>query len=469
MLASTLPGAVVFGAAALSGISFPGSIYALFYFTFVITVGCAALALYVLKTARKTDLPELGVLAAGLFAVSVLPMVHALTLPGVLYGPNNAVMFGAWAGLPLGLVIAAPTLLKPRPFTTRILRHWRGYTTGTVVATAALCAFLLISPNTLPAPSPLNWWTLLGAAFGLTGAVKLSLRQAGLYEVGQRLPSLVAALGFGYIGMSSLVWLVGDPLGLASWLAHGFDGFGVLLAGAGLWLAHRSDTQVADIFAPVLTREPLMALRLGVSPQVTAFLKDLATKDASTRAHVVRVAELAMVLGENDAMAGAQLRDLGLGAILHDIGKIRVPDAILKKPGALNDGEYEQMKLHTVWGDEILRCDPEFVEVAQLVRGHHERPDGRGYPDGLSAHEIPVASNIISVCDAWDAMVQDRHYRNGMGTDKARAILNEHAGSQWSEHSVDLLLAAVDDGWEPAGTFEDLGAVSVCGDALPVA
>ncbi|MFV1991775.1 MAG: HD-GYP domain-containing protein, partial [Acidimicrobiales bacterium] len=324
-----------------------------------------------LQTARKADLPELGVLAAGLFAVSVLPMVHALTLPGVLYGPNNAVMFGAWAGLPLGLIIAAPTLLKARPITTRLLTHWRGYTTAAVISTAVLCAFLLISPNALPAPSPLNWWTLFGAAFGLAGAMRLSLRQAGLYEVGQRLPSLIAALGFGYIGMSSLVWLVGDPLGLASWLAHGFDGFGVLLAAGGLWLAHRSDTAVADVFAPVLTREPLMALRLGVSPQVTAFLKDLATKDDSTRAHVVRVAELAMVLGEKDGFAGTELRDLGLGAILHDIGKVRVPDAILKKPGALTDGEFEQMKLHTVWGDEMLRCDPEFTEVANLVRGHH--------------------------------------------------------------------------------------------------
>lgn len=469
--AGAAPGVLLFAAAAYSGITFNGSAKYLFGFTVTITVTCAFLAFYLLAVARENNLGELGLFAAGLVVVSLLPLVHGLTVPGIIYESNSASAIGAWGGLPLAILIASPVLSPKSAATTWALVHWRGYSNMTIGAVIVICASLLSFPNALPAPGPGQWWTLLGATFGLSGSLAMGARHINLYEIGKRRASYVAALGLSYIGLSSLVWLVNDPLGLASWLAHGFDGFGVLLACWGLLIAYRSEVSVAEIFAPVLNSDPKMALRLGVSPVVEQFLTDLDNKDEQTRGHVVRVAELAMSLGQRAGVGGRELRNLGLAAILHDIGKLKVPDAILKKKGRLTDSEYEQIKLHTIWGEELLSRDVELIEVGSLVRSHHERIDGKGYPDGLSGKEIPTAVQIISVCDAWDAIVKDRHYRDAIDVGRAQQIMREHSGTQWDTVAVGLLLAEIESRPQGTGTFEDLGAggeCQVCQDALPV-
>ena len=133
-----------------------------------------------------------------------------------------------------------------------------------------------------------------------------------------------------------------------------------------------------------------------------------------------------------------------------------MPDAILTKPDKLTDDEFDTMKQHTIWGAELLADDSILAPVATLVRNHHERADGRGYPDALRGEQIPLDVSIISVADAWDAMVQSRHYRQGMSEEKARSIFSEHAGSQWATEAVDLLMAQLDDDSSLEGLFADL-------------
>jgi HD-GYP domain-containing protein (c-di-GMP phosphodiesterase class II) len=129
--------------------------------------------------------------------------------------------------------------------------------------------------------------------------------------------------------------------------------------------------------------------------------------------------------------------------MLHDVGKVHVPDEILKKPSRLTAEEYEVMKLHPVDGEAMLAADPALASAARIVRSHHERFDGAGYPDGLVGRDIPLASRIIAVCDAFDAMTNDRQYRKAMGMQMAFAILREHSGSQWDERVVEQVMAVV--------------------------
>jgi putative nucleotidyltransferase with HDIG domain len=189
---------------------------------------------------------------------------------------------------------------------------------------------------------------------------------------------------------------------------------------------------------------------------VHQFVSDLERKDQLTRDHVVRTGELAIRVGERMHLKTRELRDLGLAAMLHDIGKLRTPDDILKKPSSLSAEEYDVIKLHPVHGAEMLAAEPTLSSCAPIVRSHHERMDGAGYPDGLVGPAIPLASRIIAVCDSIDAMTHDRQYRKAMPISMAFAILREHAGSQWDQDVVRHVMATLPT-MPSAATFDRVG------------
>jgi HD-GYP domain-containing protein (c-di-GMP phosphodiesterase class II) len=142
-------------------------------------------------------------------------------------------------------------------------------------------------------------------------------------------------------------------------------------------------------------------------------------------------------VGELLSLDAAALVELEFAARLHDVGKIRVPDAVLNKPGPLNPQEREIMRCHSAWGAETLSGIPGLEVVATVVRFHHERWDGSGYPDRIAGFRIPLASRIIAVCDAFGAMTCDRPYRRGMPVEAAVAELRAGAGSQFDPAVVD--------------------------------
>lgn len=194
---------------------------------------------------------------------------------------------------------------------------------------------------------------------------------------------------------------------------------------------------------PVLTREPLAALELGLTPVVHDFIAALERKDAVTRGHVVRVSELAMRAGQQAGLDAVALRAVGLGGLLHDVGKLLTPDPILTKPGALTEQERIVIERHPADGAAMLAPYPHLAEVAAVVRSHHERPDGQGYPDRLAGAQITLSASIVSVVDAWDAMTSDRPYRTGMPLERAQQILHDGAGAQWAAAAVDAVLSEV--------------------------
>lgn len=160
------------------------------------------------------------------------------------------------------------------------------------------------------------------------------------------------------------------------WLAHFTDGLGVLFAAGGLWLAHYRDRSLVIVLAPVLAREPLAALQLGLTPVVLQFVAALQVKDEVTRQHVSRVSELAMRAGERARLDPLTLRAVGLGALLHDVGTLLTPDEVLMKPSSLTDEERAIVERHPADGAALLAEFPHLAEAAKIVRAHHERPDG---------------------------------------------------------------------------------------------
>jgi HD-GYP domain-containing protein (c-di-GMP phosphodiesterase class II) len=173
--------------------------------------------------------------------------------------------------------------------------------------------------------------------------------------------------------------------------------------------------------------------------------------DNYTGQHSKGVVQLALEVGTALRLAPEQLRNLEFGAMLHDVGKIAIPKAIINKPGKLDRAEWDIIETHTLEGQRVLDRIGGFMRnVGRIVRSHHERWDGRGYPDGLYGRAIPLESRIIACCDAWHAMRTDRSYRKALSHEVARAELLANAGHQFDAGIVTLLLNVVESG-SPSG------------------
>ena len=188
------------------------------------------------------------------------------------------------------------------------------------------------------------------------------------------------------------------------------------------------------------------SLELGRAYRGTALLlRDLLEEDDEyTGHHTEDVVELSVQVAEEMRLDEDTVRATEMGALLHDIGKIAVPDEIINKPGPLNDEEWAIMKTHTVEGERMLQQVGGLLSnVGVIVRASHERWDGGGYPDGLAGGAIPVAARIVSACDAFNAMTTDRSYRKALGLDVAIGELRDNSGTQFAPDVVDALIAVV--------------------------
>jgi len=175
-------------------------------------------------------------------------------------------------------------------------------------------------------------------------------------------------------------------------------------------------------------------------PAAEPLLSELRKKDEATLHHTEVVAQMAGWVAEALGLPDHVCAEVRQVARLHDVGKALVPADILVKPGPLTDDEWTIMRRHPEIGAAMLRAEEALQHLAQAVRAHHERWDGGGYPDGLSGQDIPVVSRIVSVCDAFHAMVSDRPYRSAMRIEEALGELEANAGSQLDPEVVEIVL-----------------------------
>jgi HD-GYP domain-containing protein (c-di-GMP phosphodiesterase class II) len=199
-------------------------------------------------------------------------------------------------------------------------------------------------------------------------------------------------------------------------------------------------------FARERRRRVDQALELSRAYRGTAMLLGdvVEADDAYTGSHSRDVVDLALAVADFMGLDPAERQRVEFTALLHDVGKIRVPTAIINKPGPLDEDEIEVMRRHTIIGEELLeRVGGLLSEVGALVRSCHERWDGKGYPDGLLAEEIPLIARIVCCCDAYNAMTTDRPYRKALSTVQATTELRSNAGTQFDPAVVRALIQTV--------------------------
>jgi two-component system, cell cycle response regulator len=273
-----------------------------------------------------------------------------------------------------------------------------------------------------------------------------------LSRLGRRLAASVSGAGAAYrIGGDEFCVLLqgasnGGPKRAAEALSIHGDGFRVTSSFGTVVLPEEAHSpsaalQIADkrMYAQKDSR------RLSAGGQAKAVLmRVLGEQQPDLGRHVRSVSELAVAVGNRLGMDRGELIVLARAAELHDIGKVAIPEAILDKPGPLNEEEWAFMKQHTVLGERIISSAPALARVATVVRSSHEHFGGGGYPDGISGEEIPLASRVILACDAYEAMTSERPYAPALSGDAARAELQRCAGAEFDPQVVETLLVVLD-------------------------
>lgn len=221
--------------------------------------------------------------------------------------------------------------------------------------------------------------------------------------------------------------VIGELFRLSWWLYHG-----LLLAAVVTMLVTfarqtRSGT-LGSSLAALLDDDAGRRVAYGLRPEVRALVVATEAKDPYTAGHMQRVAAMAVRLGQALGLPPEDLRVLAQAGVIHDVGKIEVPDAVLNKPGALDPDERALIETHPVVGERIARALGFHRLELEVIRHHHERWDGQGYPDGLSGDAIPRLARVMAVCDVFDAVTSARAYRPAWTVEEARSLIEREAG-----------------------------------------
>jgi putative nucleotidyltransferase with HDIG domain len=420
-----------------------------------VAVAAAAIALALSVTAARAQHYKLLLLALGFMTMAGLFAVHGLATPGILlptgseYGNPSTGSVAATAGY---LSLAVPAVLFAIGYTPllavyeRRVPFWPAGGLLLIVA-AGLFGFAVLgfSQQEFVAELPLTK-PPVSYVLSLLSAACLLFVAARQYRsfAREQLPLQGAlALAFPLLALAQLAMVVAPPWTPAWWEYHALMLVAVVLALRALAVERVRGASLRVILEAALDLEVRAELEIEHVADIAKLAAAIEAKDRDTRGHTARVAELTVLIARELDMPAPALRYLARAGLLHDIGKLRIPDEILTKPGPLTDPEWAVMKLHPEMGVAILTRLGKFEDEAQVVLYHHERIDGSGYPEGLVGDAIPLGARILAVADTWDVVVSDRPYRKARTHEQAIQILLEERGTRLYGPAVDALLQII--------------------------
>lgn len=398
----------------------------------------AALALTVVGV-QKND-GRVVLIGTGFTVMAALLAIHGLATPGVLIGQNGVISLTGAATLPIGGAILAlsalPSLRRPHR-----MRALLGLQAFALVAVIGLGVLGMAIPSLVPpVPAPGSPAALVALCVGIFFYGLLLLRAVKTYLLTLRYLDLAVVIGLAWLTSALPGALLLSFMDLGWWLGHLFELAGIAIVGTTVAVDIHRAAQSRSLVGDFRAAELVAQEEAFLGARVRALTQRLAEKDESTEEHTRRVALRAVQVGEELGLSPNRLRSLAIGGLLHDIGKLSVPEQILKKPGALDESEFAVIKRHPEWGIKLLRELGGFpASVHELVHSHHERLDGNGYPRRLGECDLALDTRILTVCDVYDALVSARVYRRAWNHETALALLREETGTAFDTRCVAAL------------------------------
>lgn len=393
--------------------------------------------------ARQRDVRTV-VVGGGFALMAALLTMHGLVTPNMLIGSNGLGAVTGAVTIPVGGAVMALSAL-PQIGSPRAIGRILALESVLATAIVAFCAVGMSSPGLVPGvPEARTAPAIVLFVLGIAVYGALAVRSAHTFLLTRRAADLAVVLGVVLLGVSLYGALMQSWRDLGWWLGHLFEFVGIVVVAGSLAYdlqrGRRSRALVGDLRAAELVD----AEEQYLGARVRALMVQLADKDTSTEEHTRRVATLAVQVGERLGLAPGRLRSLAIGGLLHDMGKLAVPTAILQKPATLDDHELAVIKQHPEHGSELLNELGGFDSTVQrLVLDHHERLDGSGYPRGLAGDRLDLPTRILAVCDVYDALVSPRVYRGAWPREEALAYLRAEAGTAFDERCVEAIEAVV--------------------------
>jgi HD-GYP domain-containing protein (c-di-GMP phosphodiesterase class II) len=403
-----------------------------------VMASAAALALTIVGVRRRDG--RVVLVGSAFTVMAALLAIHGLATPGVLIGDNGVIALTGAATLPVGGAVLAlsalPGLRRPQGIRALLL-----FQAVALVGVLALGVAGMAVPSLVPSvPEPASPPAVIALAVGAFFYALLILRALKTYLLTQRTADLAVVIGVAWLTAALPPALLLNYTDLGWWLGHGFELAGIVIVGTAVAIDLNQSVQSRPLVGDLRAAELVAKEEAFLGARVHALMQRLAEKDASTEEHTRRVALRAVQIGEELGLPPGRLRALAIGGLLHDIGKLSVPNRILQKPGALEEDEFAVIKRHPEWGIKLLRELGGFnVSAQELVHSHHERLDGKGYPRGLDASSISLDTRILTVCDVYDALVSPRVYRAAWSHEAALGLLREETNSAFDERCVAAL------------------------------
>lgn len=427
--------------------------YQHFYIVSAVSILAAVVAAALAIATVQIGLYRVLFLCLGFMSMGACFAVHGLTTPGILV-PNlfrffvgSAVATSAYLSLAVPAVFFAASYVPGLSRLERRLPFWPAgwlvfFVALGLVAYAGIAIFNTWSIAKLPLSTPPYSTALALASICLFffSAIRQarSYRIARLTSQAQLIAAFVLLAGAASAMILFRVWTFGW------WYYHLLMLAAVALAVRGLLFERAQGKSLRSVLEAALELEVSVDYEQFDVEVVAALVAAVEVKDRETQGHNRRVAELSVKIGHELCMTASEQRALARAGLLHDVGKLGIPDAILHKNGPLNESEWKVMKTHPEIGVSILGRAGHFKRELLAVLYHHERMDGSGYPHGLIGEAIPIEARIIAVADTYDVLTSDRPYRKARGQTDARCVVETEAGTHLDPKVVGALLKTLD-------------------------
>jgi HD-GYP domain-containing protein (c-di-GMP phosphodiesterase class II) len=423
-----------------------------FFIVTAVSILAFALAAYLAVAAMQIAQYRVLFLCLGFMTMGGIFAVHGVSTPGILAQGDDVVYAGRIVGISAFLSLFVPAVFfaaSYTPLTSAFERRLPFSPAGwliVVVATALgiYAALALLNADLLSelpfGSKPYSY------ALAITTILLLlfcAARQARAYLTA-RLPLQGVLVGsFLLLAEAQVIMVLGTVWRLSWWEYHVLMLASVAIALCSVAAQRAKGQSLRSLVEATLELEVKVGTELEHVDTIAALAAAVEARDENTRGHNFRVAELAVQIGRAMELPNDTLRTLARAGLLHDVGKIGIPDSILSKPGALDPDEWTVIKRHPELGHAILDRVDKLRREAEIVIAHHERLDGSGYPRGLRGEQIPLEARILAVADTYDVLVSDRPYRKAFGRAHAVKILREECGTHLWEPAVRALLRSI--------------------------